>query len=158
MGMQLNIGDHRSPFEASDGYIALPPRHFDVARWARKRAGLVAAGMPGANVYFKTLPGGRSLSALLADREIWINYIGTWAHWGEMRNGTKEVAIYEKSFAWGRWSVLATLVHELAHVNGAPSEGTEAELAVLACGLGTKAERDTGVDDPKTPYMPGLNH
>jgi hypothetical protein len=71
--------------------------------------------------------------------------------------GGKEIAVSETSFKIGRWTVLATLIHELAHSNGAPGGADKrAERAVYACGLGKKLERTTGVDDPQTPYDPNI--
>ncbi len=57
-----------------------------------------------------------------------------------------------------QWIMLATLVHELAHINGAPGGASkQAEDALLACGLGRRIEFATGTDDPKTPYNPGIS-
>ena len=33
----------------------------------------------------------------------------------------------------GRWTVAATLVHELAHVNGAPGNDRQAEHTLASC-------------------------
>lgn len=153
MGMQLNIGDHVSPHA---GYQAFPGSKQDTARWARTRARAIAAGMPSANVYFKTLPSGRSLSDILNDSSIWVNYHATSGLFGEAEIGGKELMIGIRSFRIGKWTVLATLIHELAHINGAPTgASTQAEEALLHCGLGKMSEFTSGVDDPHTPYMPG---
>lgn len=153
--MQINIGDHVSPVT---GYIPFPLSKRDTMRWARLRARRVARGMPSANTYFKTLPGGRSLQQLLDDRTIWINYHATMTDYGETdRVGGKEIAISKTAFDVGRWTVLATLIHELAHSNGAglpPSRA--AEEALLHCGLGRRSEKTSGVDDPRTPYDPSV--
>ena len=155
MGMQLNVGDHAS---SEAGYVAIPPAWLGMARWARTRANTIARGNPAANAYFRTLPGGRTLTALLADSAIWINYSPTLADWGETNSvGGKEIAIGGTAFRVGRWSVLATMIHELAHSNGAPGGASpDAERATLACGLGRQSERTTGVDDPRTPYDPSI--
>jgi hypothetical protein len=69
----------------------------------------------------------------------------------------REVAISEQAFRIGRWTVLATLVHELAHTNGAPDRpSTAAEEAVLACGMGYNSEKTSGRDDTFTPYNPTI--
>lgn len=64
--------------------------------------------------------------------------------------------------------MLATVIHELAHIGGAGGGATgllctafssachAAERAVLECGLGNRREHRTGVDDPATPYDPGI--
>lgn len=66
-------------------------------------------------------------------------------------------AIGPLAFRKGRWMVLATLIHELAHCNGAAGgNATVAEDALPHCGLGSMNELRTRVDDPQTPYDPGI--
>jgi hypothetical protein len=155
--IQINIGDHAS---SQAGYIAFPNNKLDTIRWARQKAIWIAANIATADPYYRGLPGGRSLTELLADRSIWINYHPTMVDFGETNfAGGKEIAISVTSFRVGRWTVLATLVHELAHVDGVRGAvlPRAAELAVLACGLGKQSERTTGVDDPSTPYNPNIS-
>lgn len=156
MGMQINIGDHTS---SEAGYIAFPNNKLETIRWARTKARWIAANISTANTYYRGLPGGKSLTELLADSTIWVNYHPTMVDFGETNfAGGKEVAISVTSFRIGRWTVLATLVHELAHVNGVRGsvQPQAAERAVLACGLGKQSEADTGVDDPYTPFNPTI--
>jgi len=126
--------------------------------WARTKAIWIAKFKPSADVYFRSLPGARSLSDLLSDNSIWINYHPTLMAYGQTDAvGGNEIAISAISRRMGRWTVLGTLVHELAHVDGAPAGSSNAaELAVLACGMGKARERSTGIDDPYTPYDPTI--
>ncbi len=154
--IQINIGDHVS---SQAGYIAFPNDRLSTIRWARTKAIWIAANVSTANPYFRGLPGGRSLSELLADRSIWINFHPTMVDFGETNfAGGKEIAIAVTSYRIGKWTVLATLVHELAHVNGVRGAALPqaAERAVLACGLGRQSELTSGVDDPSTPYNPTI--
>lgn len=154
--IQINIGDHTS---SQAGYIAFPNSKQDTVRWARTKARWIAANIATADPYFRTLPNGKSLTELLADNTIWINYHPTMVDFGETNfAGGKEIAISNTSFRIGRWTVLATLVHELAHVNGVRGavQPQAAERAVLACGLGKQSELTSGVDDPSTPYNPNI--
>ena len=155
MGLQINVGDHVS---SESDYVAVPPAWREMVRWARTRANAIARGTPSANTYFRGLPGGRTLTALLADASIWINYGPSLGGWGQTDSvGGKEIALGGLAFRTGRWSVLATMIHELAHSNGAPGGASQdAERAVLACGLGSSSERRTGVDDPRTPFDPSI--
>jgi len=155
MTMQINIGDHASP-EA--GFISIPNKHRSTMRWARTRARWVAKNKPAADVYYRTLSGGKSLTNLLADGSIWVNYHATKNDYGYQSVAhPKEIAISNLAYRIGRWTVLATLVHELAHVNGAPGGASkDAERAVLACGLGKRSEFTSGTDDPATPSDPGI--
>lgn len=155
MGMQINIGDHTS---SQAGYIAFPAARQPDVHWARTRARKIAHDMPSANVYFRALPLGRSLSDLLNDGSIWINFHPTMPYFGETNHvGGKEIAISMQACRIGRWTVLATMIHELAHANGAPGGSDQsAERALLACGLGRANERTSGADDPWTPYDPSI--
>ena len=155
MSIQINIGDHVSPLAPL--FLPVPFRHQWATSWARQRAKHIAATMPSADAYFKTLPFGRTLTQLLADRTIWINYA---PDLGILVGGTdvvthKEIGIAESAYRWGRWTVLGTLIHELTHSNGAPGEGSKAaEEALLHCGLGKWSERTSNKDDMMTPFDP----
>jgi hypothetical protein len=153
MGLQINIGDHKSSVTT---YVAIPNYYRNTTFWARTKANEIASTIPSANIYFRGLPNGRSLSDLLGDSSIWVNYAPVTLDYG-LTNwvGGKEIAIGPAAFRVGRWTVLATLIHELAHVNGAPLNTTAAERAVLACGLGKRSEQSEG-DDPYTPYDPRI--
>ena len=92
---------------------------------------------------------------------MWVNFHATLADFGVTPGAggfATECAIGPAAFRIGRWTVLATLIHELAHCNGAPGgASTVAEDALVHCGLGRRSELQTGVDDPRTPYTPGLS-
>jgi len=154
MAIQMNIGQHTSPEPL---FVAVPPKLRAMVDWARKRARIITKDVPGADRYYKSLPGGRTLTELLNDSEIWINYAPTLTISGATSiDFPKETAIAPKSFRIGRWYVLATLLHELAHVNGVDGTGHKAEEAVLRCGLGKMSEFTSGIDDPSTPYRPNV--
>ncbi|HEX8555684.1 MAG TPA: hypothetical protein VF695_13335 [Sphingomonas sp.] len=153
MSIQLNIGDHTSPVP---NYVPFRAQHLAPMRWARNRARAIARGSPQADRYFVTLPRGRSLTGLLADNSIWVNFNPVITYFGEAIVGGSELAVGRGAFAIGRWTVLATLIHELAHINGAPGGNSkQAEEALLATGLGRQSEKG-GVDDPWTPYNPNI--
>ena len=117
--IQINIADHVSP---QSGWVFIPERWRDQLRWARTNAFRITREIPSANRYFKTLPNGRTLTELLNDSSIWLNHDATSPFYGQTSVAyPKEVSIDSLAFRMGRWSVLATLVHELAHVNGAPA-------------------------------------
>jgi len=155
MGIQINVGDHVSP---KAGFVAVPSDRLKTTQWVRTKAKAVANGMPSADVYFKTLPGGRTLTQLLADSSIWINFGPSLVEFGLGQINGKELALGPRAYKVGKWTVLATLIHELAHLNGAPggpgSVDTRAEVALVHCGLGKKSELTSGTDDPRTPYNP----
>jgi hypothetical protein len=153
MGLQINIGDHKSSIKT---YVAFPNYYLSTVRWARTKANEIASTIPSANRYFRGLPCGRSLSELLGDSSIWVNYGPGIPGTGQISPDGREIAIGRKAFDAGRWTVLASLIHELAHSNGAAGDdSTAAEQAVLACGLGKRSEQSKG-DDPYTPYDPRI--
>jgi len=167
MSMQLNVGDHLTAVTDPDFmFIAFPNSSLGRGggirwqiQWARTKANEIAKRIPSANSYFRSLPGGRSLSSILADHTLWVNYCPNRLEYGwtvSTPAGGVEVGICPLSFRWGRWMVLGTLIHELAHVNGAGADDA-AERALPHCGLGTRAEMRTRIDDPSTPYVPGIS-
>ena len=156
MSIQINIGDHASP---TAGYVPVPIRLRRSTKWARTHAKRIARTMPSADRYFQTLSLGRSLTDMLNDNTIWINYGPRLTIEGETNfAGGNEIAIGPPSYRVGRWTVLATLLHELAHVNGVRGAVSplSPENALLHCGLGKSSERTTGVDNPQTPFVPGI--
>lgn len=154
--MQINIGDHTS---TQADWIPIPAGYLKMMRWARTKAIWIAANKPAANVYFKSLKHGRSFSDIVADSTIWINYKVDIANFGWGETPGREVAMTTLAFRKGRWQLLASLCHELAHTNGADEDvpgGNQAEEAVLHCGMGYKKEKRTGVDDSFSPYDPTI--
>jgi hypothetical protein len=164
--IQINVGDHAGN-ENGVPFTPFPLGLRAQVRWARTKASWIASNLPSANRYFTSLSGGRSLTVLLNDSSIWINYDPTLADDGATFHN-RDLWIGPGPFRIGRWMVLATMIHELAHINGAGGPATglvcnafsaachAAERAVLECGLGRRSERSTGVDDPATPYSPSI--
>ena len=73
--------------------------------------------------YFKSLPKGKSFSELWNDALIFVNYspAATKGFYGATHSNDKDICIS----AWcldthNKWVIAATIVHELAHVAGAP--------------------------------------
>jgi hypothetical protein len=106
-------------------------------------------GMRTCNDSFKNLPNGRSFDDVWADNSVWINYEDrTDRDWyGITLGGGHEISISESAFKKGRWWVAGTLVHELAHVNGAPGDTGAADATLIPCGLRNAYEGVIGVVD-----------
>lgn len=161
--IQINIGDH-SGSEHNIPFLPIPEKWRNMTRWARQHATKVAHHNPAANRYFRSLPRGRSFTSLIGDSNIWLNYFNDPNAYG-FTFANYNIWLSDSAFLGGRWMLLATIVHELAHVNGAIGGAAvcsnystpchAAERAVLECGLGSRSER-SGRDDRRTPYMPGL--
>lgn len=85
------------------------------------------------NNAFRALPGGRSFSDVWNDPNIWLSCDPgrTGGRFGATLGN--EVTISGYSLAMGHWTTCATLIHELAHVNGAPGGTAQAEDTLLSC-------------------------
>jgi len=90
---------------------------------------------------FRALPGGRSFAQVWADNSIWINFDPSRAGGDYGATRGREVTITAYALAMGHWTVAATLIHELAHVNGAPGHNHLAEGTLRSCLL-------PGLEDP----------
>lgn len=162
--VQINKGAHASPHAGDPqlDFIPFPAQHHSDMDWALAKANWIVANKPQADIYFSGLTAGsRTLTALLADNTMWVNYSNATVNMGETPGTASgfslELGIGAAAFKWGRWSVLATFIHELAHCNGDRSPtSTAAEDSLVHCGLGTMDELTSGVDDPSTPYQPGV--
>jgi hypothetical protein len=92
------------------------------------------------NDCFTALPRGQTFDALMASNSIRISYSKNsfWSTFGGdifALNIGNDISVTQFAFNRGVWSVAATLVHELAHVNGAPNTTHQAEGTLLCCGM-----------------------
>lgn len=95
-------------------------------------------GMKPCNTRFKKLSGGKSFDDILNDDNVWISYEARAnTGWYGATNfvGGKEITIAQSAFNKGRWWVAGTLVHEMAHVNGASATTGDADDTLLYCGV-----------------------
>jgi len=164
MGIQINVGDH-SGGEHGSVFTPIPEDVRWQCHWARRKARTIASDIRSANRYFRSLSVGRTLTNLLGDGSIWVNYDPSITYFGYTYSNN-DIWIGPMPFRIGKWTVLATIIHELAHINGAPGgsavclpTGTchAAERAVLESGLGNRTEFTSGKDDPQTPYNPTIS-
>jgi len=85
------------------------------------------------NAAFKALPGGRSFADLWTDPNIWVSYDPdgrATKFGGRLRN---DITLSQYTCRMGYWTIVATLIHELAHVGGAGLEDQDAESTLKAC-------------------------
>ncbi len=158
MAFQFNVGDHISPI-GHYGAFSTGTTKYSMLKWTRRKLFKMVKNNPACDVYFRTLSGGKSLTNLINDSGIWVNHAPSVAPLtGEIHVPTREIGLSDIPFNKGRWVLLGTIIHELAHANGAPITGgdTSAEDALYPCGLGTSDEFFGGDDDPRTPYRPGI--
>lgn len=143
--LQINTGTHTGP----PGTTAIPEMHRDVVRRAiRIITNDIVPRHSCSN--FARLPGGRTLAQMIA-LPIWLNYdptaTGQLYGWVEPATHPHDVALGRFALRLGVWSVAGTIVHELAHLNGAPGGNShDAERAL----------RDCGLRSPNGPYDPSI--
>ena len=153
MSIQINIGDHESEYPSM--LVPVPLQHRWATSWARSEAKRIAASVKTADKYFMSLGKKRSLTNLLADRRIWINYAVDLPIRGIRQDGSNDIGIGELAYLRGKNMVLATLIHELAHIAGALGGASRAaEEALIHCRLGHQSEADSNIDDPRTLFDP----
>jgi hypothetical protein len=84
---------------------------------------------------FKSLPGGKTFTEVFGDPSIFISFDPSGPNRGVSIVSGNDITISVSEFRIGRWSVAATLVHELAHINGAPNNTGDAENMLNCCGF-----------------------
>jgi hypothetical protein len=94
-------------------------------------------GMRPCNACFSRLTGGRTFDQVFDDATIFISFDPSGPNSGVTNAvGGKDITIGASEFRVGRWTVAATLVHELAHTNGAAGGASpDAENTLKCCGL-----------------------
>jgi hypothetical protein len=75
------------------------------------------------NDCFRKLPRGKTLQEIWDSNQVWVNYFEPRDRYGETR-GNFDIAVAEDAFKKGKMMVVATIVHELAHIAGAPGGET----------------------------------
>jgi len=94
------------------------------------------------NTAFARLPGGRTFREVFEDATVFISFDPQRRQNVFGATLVNEVTITDFSIAMGRWTTAATLVHELAHVDGAPGGNDHrAEHTLVHCLL-------AGLHDP----------
>jgi hypothetical protein len=93
---------------------------------------------------FGKLPGGRKFSDLWADQAIHISFHTSPDPklFGQAKLNGKDLAVSYGSFKQGWKMVAATIIHEMAHLNGAPDDTKDAEKTLLHCGLKSMHRKD----------------
>jgi hypothetical protein len=74
---------------------------------------------PPCNTCFKKLPKGRTFKEIWDSDKVWVNYFKDPHAHGEAR-GDFDIALADSAFQKGKMYVVAVIVHELAHIGGAP--------------------------------------
>lgn len=158
VNFQINVGDWKTKPAALTRLKSVSGSDYAKLRQCRWKLIKLARERPVCNAYFRSLPKGRSLTSLLGDSSIWVSLVEPCPfNYGESWEAHNAIGVTALALVSSRQQLLATLVHEFAHINGADGAGHWAEFAALACGFGSWKEFLTGDDDPDTPYDPTIN-
>jgi hypothetical protein len=133
------------------GSLEVPEQHLVTVRRALTIIATRIRGKYKCDEIFTALPGGRSFQDLFDDPNCWVNYDPSNAQndWGWTMPSAypSDVVITQFTLRMGRWSTAGTIVHELAHLNGAPGGASHAaEETLKYCGL----------QSPLGPYNPHI--
>jgi hypothetical protein len=95
-------------------------------------------GLKSCNDCFKRLPRGFTFDqVLMSPDDTWISYCPETTTYGYADRASDEISICQLAFDGGVIQVAATIVHELAHIVGAPSNTHAAEATLPPCGFGS---------------------
>jgi|SRR5664279_4367021 len=140
---------YSQPTPSADGTTWAPFEDANHIRTVRSALGILTskiANMKSANDYFSGLPGRQSFTDVVKDNRIWISYDPNGPDSAETVG--LHITIGRTPLRWGLWAVAATLVHELAHINGATDIDGQAEKALLYCGLKQHYVKSNSVPKP----------
>ena len=95
------------------------------------------------NSAFRSLPGGRSFAQVWSDPAVWISYDpgGAAGRFGATLGN--EVTVSQYTCRMGHWTLVATIIHAMAHVDGADGVSHDAEATLQKCLMG--AHHDPGI-------------
>jgi hypothetical protein len=154
---QINywINNHKLPAIMQYAARAYAPKKYDKDPWRVDQIKLAMTWIQTAVVEgttcaescdeaFGKLAGGKKFSELWADQSIHISFLTTPdpKTYGQAKMWGKDLAIAYGSFRHGWKMVAATIIHEMAHLNGAPDNTKEAEATLLHCGLKSKHRKE----------------
>ena len=145
----FTLNGENACFIAPPGAVLIPAEYLAEVR---RGVGIVenrVVGEARCDSIFRSLPNGRTFSDLV-NSGITIHYDpsnleGDWG-WTIPGRFPNDVVISRYCIRMGRWSIAGTLVHEVAHLNGADGNSHAAENTLQSCRL----------QSDKGPYNPAI--
>lgn len=156
--MQINFGNHVLPGEAQKHkFVGFNPGLLEQAKLVALSIEYLKVRSTYCNPImcdegFKSLPKHHTFDEVLNDKNVWISF---GSDRGDLANGNTWLGLTinndEKNYdiAINTWAftcvknkatrvqeIAAILVHEMAHVNGAPNDTHTAEMMLMFCGFG----------------------
>jgi hypothetical protein len=133
------------------GSLEIPEEYLPIVRQALDIIQNRIRGQYHCDEIFAALPGGHNFRDLFDDPNTWINYdpSGRQNDWGWTmpRSFPNDLVVTQFTLRMGRWSTAGTIIHELAHLNGAPGGNSHAAEETL---------RFCGLQSPRGPYNPRI--
>ena len=135
----LLVNNGKVPHAGPHGSGAIPAEYLAVLNQALHIIQLRIVGHYQSDLIFKALPGGKSFQDMFNNLANWVNYDpsnkqGDWG-WTIPTRYPHDVVVTQFTLRMGRWSTAGTIVHELAHLNGADGTSHAAENTLRFCGL-----------------------
>jgi hypothetical protein len=138
---------------SSNGFFPFSPvRHAPEIYLVKKAIELIRQKSRGnmfCNLSFQTLPRGRSFDDVFDDASIWISLVKHKPFVAGLSIGN-EIGIYENTFSTAKTKsnpaeiIASVILHELAHVAGAPDNPDMAEWLLIPCGFSNVADYGPG--------------
>jgi hypothetical protein len=134
------INDGSTVHNGPDGSGVFPDKYLDTLKRAIAIIQNRIRGHKDCEDSFADLPGndgsgGRTFSDMWNDFTIWLNYDpdngGSEWGWTEPDLYPNDVVITQFTLRMGRWSTAGTIIHEMAHLNGAPGGDSKAAETTL---------------------------
>lgn len=146
----ISVNSSKNPHSGPLGAGPVPDRYLGTLKEALRILTHRVRDDGRCNESFLALPYQNDFRSFIDNPYIWINYDP--ANDGELCGWTRpnvypmDIVLTQYSLRMGKWLAAATIIHELAHLNGAPGgDSHTAELRVLECGLHSA----NGPYDPK---------
>lgn len=108
-------------------------KHIQIIKDAIRIINLKIKNNKSCNSYFKTLPLKKTFLQIWNNKKIWISYDGSKGTWYATNYKKIHISLTDITLNKGRWVTIATIIHELAHSDGAPGTNRQAENALLKC-------------------------
>ena len=137
-----SVSHTKIPHIGPAGSTTIPDKYLPVVSRSLKLLQAKMRNAKSCNDDFSTLPGGKTFRELFDNAAIWVNYdpLNNGSLWGWTMPTAfpNDVVLTQYPLRMGYWSTAATIVHELAHLNGADGTTHAAEHTVKSCLMKSK--------------------
>jgi hypothetical protein len=146
----LSVNSGKVTHVGPPGSSAVPEHYLHTLAHAMQIIRLRIVGHYQSDKIFKALPGKRPFRQMFNDHNTWVNYdpsnkLGQFG-WTIPATFPHDIVITQYALRMGHWSVAGTIVHELAHLDGADGTSDAAERTL----------KYSGLRSPRGPFDPAI--